>query len=119
MSRVGAHASDARNDVAPNVGELPQWIRSGDGFVTIQVIAKPGASRRRILRQEARGVVVALNSPPSDGRANDELVAWLAELLGTPRSSVEILRGRTARMKTVRIAMRDPARIAAILGRLP
>jgi hypothetical protein len=96
--------------------EQPRWLHSGDGFVTIQVVAKPGTSRRGIIREEARGLVVALNSPPADGRANDELSAWLAELLRTPLSSVEIIRGRTSRMKTVRISTREPKRIAAILG---
>ncbi len=95
---------------------MPRWLTSGEGFVTVQVIARPGSSRRGILRQEERGLVIALNSQPSKGRANDELVDFLADLLGMPRSAVSITRGHTARVKTVRIAAQEPARIAALLA---
>jgi uncharacterized protein YggU (UPF0235/DUF167 family) len=94
---------------------LPPWLRKGEAFVDVQVVAKPGASRRGILRREARGLVIALNSRPSNGRANDELLEFLADLIGTPRSTISILRGHTGRVKTVRIEAREPARIAAVL----
>jgi uncharacterized protein YggU (UPF0235/DUF167 family) len=94
---------------------LPPCVRSGLGFVTVEIVAKPGSSRRGILRREPRGLVIALNSRPSNGRANDELLEFLADLLGTPRSTISILRGHTGRVKTVRIEARDPVRIAAVL----
>ena len=89
------------------------WLGSGPDYVVIQVIAKPGSSRRAIIRTEARGLVVALVSPPEKGRANTELLNFMAELAGVPRNSVTLLRGATARFKTVHITTRDPSRIAA------
>ena len=44
-----------------------------------------------------------LASPPVDGRANEELVRWLAKELGVPRSAVTLLRGQTSRSKQLRI----------------
>jgi uncharacterized protein (TIGR00251 family) len=64
-------------------------------------------------------MLIALNSPPSKGRANEELIAFLADLLGTPRASVTIVRGHTARVKTVRIANPQPAQLAALLRAYP
>jgi uncharacterized protein YggU (UPF0235/DUF167 family) len=92
-----------------------QWLISGEGFVSLQVVAKPGSAHRRILRREPRGLLIALNSQPSKGRANEELIAFLADLLGTPRSSVTIIRGHAARLKTVRIFNPQPAQVAMLL----
>ncbi len=80
---------------------------------------KPGSARRRILRRDARGLLIALNSQPSKGRANEELTEFLAELLGTARSSVSIIRGHTARAKTVRIVNPQPDLVAALLRAYP
>jgi uncharacterized protein (TIGR00251 family) len=92
----------------------PQWLVSGEGFVNLNVVVKPGSAHRRILRRDTRGLIIALNSQPSRGRANEELIAFLADLLGTPRSSVTIIRGYTARVKTVRIGNPQPIRVAAL-----
>jgi uncharacterized protein len=91
-----------------------QWLVSGEGFVNLQVVVKPGSSQRRILRRDARGLLIALNSQPSKGRANEELIVFLADLLDTPRSSVTIIRGHSARVKTVRIVNPQPARLMAL-----
>jgi uncharacterized protein YggU (UPF0235/DUF167 family) len=90
------------------------WLGSGPDYVTIQVIARTGSSRRAILRTEARGLLVALVSPPEKGRANTELLNFMAELAGVSRSSVTLLRGAAARFKTVYIATHHPLRTAAL-----
>ena len=46
---------------------------------------------------------VRLASPPVDGRANDELVRWLAKALGVPRSAVLLVRGERSRSKVLRV----------------
>ena len=88
------------------------WIACGHGFVTIQILAQPGSSRQGILRPEARGLVVALNSPPDKGKANDELIGVLARTFRVRRTAITIVRGQSARHKTVRIATADPAALA-------
>jgi len=92
----------------------PQWLVSGEGFFNLRVVVKPGSAARRILGRDARGLLIALNSQPSKGRANEELIAFLANLLDTPRSSVAIIRGHTARVKIVRIVNPQPAPVAAL-----
>jgi uncharacterized protein len=92
-----------------------QWLVSGQGFVNLQVIAKTGSAHRCILRRDPRGLLIALNSQPSKGRANDELLAFLADLLGTPRLSAKIIRGESTRTKTVQIVNPQPARVAGLL----
>ncbi len=97
----------------------PQWLVSGEGFVNLRVVVKPGSAHRRILRRDTRGLLITLNSQPSKGRANEELIAFLADLLDTPRSSVTIIRGQTARVKTVRIMNPQSIRVTALLRAYP
>ncbi len=59
--------------------------------------------------------VVALNSPPEKGRANDELIDFLARITSLPRSTITIVRGDTSRHKTIRMTVRDPAKVASAL----
>jgi uncharacterized protein (TIGR00251 family) len=91
------------------------WLSWDSNSLTIQVVARPGASRRRIISVNPRGVVVALNSPPEKGRANEELIDFLARSVSVPRSTITIVRGDTSRHKTIRITVRDPSRVAAVL----
>lgn len=94
-------------------GGADRWLsRTGNGL-RIDVLARPGASRSGCLGVEARGLVMALHSPPEGGRANDELVEILARILRLPRASVRIVRGTSSRRKTVEIATAEQERIAA------
>jgi hypothetical protein len=65
------------------------------------------ADGRTVLKARVRAA-------PEDGRANDALVALVAEALGAPRRSVTIAAGHTARLKKLFIAG-DPARLVAAL----
>jgi uncharacterized protein YggU (UPF0235/DUF167 family) len=42
-----------------------------------------------------------LQAPPLENRANEALVAWLADQLSLPRKQIEILTGHTGRQKRV------------------
>ena len=99
---------------APNP-DVASWFSWDSNSVTIHVVARPGASRRRIVSIDARGVVIALNSPPEKGRANDELIDFLARIASVPRSTITIVRGDTSRHKTIRMTVRDPEKVASAL----
>ena len=47
-------------------------------------------------------------APPDAGRANDDVVRLLAEILELPKRDVEIVTGHAARDKVVRLAGIDP-----------
>lgn len=57
-------------------------------------------------------LLVKLAAPPVDGKANTELLSFLAEALGCAKSQVALLRGTSSRQKTVELP-------AAALARLP
>lgn len=90
------------------------WWRPEPGSTTAWLLAvrvQPGASRTGAVGPAGPAgeeLKVRLASPPVDGRANDELVRWLAKELGVPRSAVTLVRGQRSRSKVVRVAVSRP-----------
>jgi uncharacterized protein (TIGR00251 family) len=71
---------------------------------TIQVKVKPNA-RASSFEEQADGTWLAqLKAQPVDGKANQELVALVAEHFGRRKSQVAIRSGASGRMKLVQIA---------------
>jgi hypothetical protein len=54
---------------------------------------------------------IALAAPPLEGRANEALISYLADMLGVPRSAVEVIGGEHSRNKVVRVTGRSAAQI--------
>lgn len=59
---------------------------------------------------------VRLTAPPEKGRANEALVALLAETLRVPKSAVRVVAGRTSRRKVVEVDDLEVAEIESRLG---
>lgn len=74
--------------------------------LTIQIKVKPNA-RESVLEALPEGAGAGwsakLKSPPVDGRANEELIALVAEKFGCRKAAVTIRSGASGRMKLVRI----------------
>ena len=86
--------------------------------MTIEIVARPGAPHQGIVRVDPRGLIVALNSAPAHGKANHELIEYLARELKVARSGIAIVRGETSRYKSVSIEPCDPVTITARLQAL-
>ena len=97
----------------------PAWpclAAKGPGCVLALAVA-PHAKRTGADGLHDGALRVRLAAPPVDGKANAQLLAWLAAELGCPRRDLSLLRGDTARRKWVEIAL-PPAQVAAWLDRL-
>ena len=70
----------------------------------IHLHAKPNARRNQLLPGPDGRWTVRLAAPPQDGQANAELVAFLAEVFGVAKRSVQLLSGHTAPFKKVEIS---------------
>ena len=86
--------------------------------IVIEITARPGASRRGVIGVTGERLVVGVNSRPEKGKANDELIEYLAKEMRLPRSALMIVRGETARRKTIRIITHEPSRVAARLRQI-
>jgi len=94
-------------------------MREVPGGVEIDLWVQPRASKTSVVGPQGDAIKVRVAAPPVDGKANAELVRFLAKRLGVPRSAVEVVRGETGRRKTVRIAGLTPAEARTRLGAPP
>ena len=74
-----------------------------DGALIFAVRVQPRASKDEIAGEMGGALKVRLRAPAVEGRANEALVEFLAELLKTPRSAVSILSGERSRVKRIEI----------------
>ena len=88
---------------------------TGDG-IRLRLRIQPRASRTEVAGLHGDSVRIRLSAPPVDGAANEELVRFLAGLLGVGRAEIEISAGHAGRRKTVRVRGVDRAAAAAALG---
>jgi uncharacterized protein (TIGR00251 family) len=77
----------------------------------------PRASRTAITGVHGEGaqaaLKIALHAPPVEGRANDALIEFLADLFSVRRADIEIASGHHARTKVVMIRGKSAAEIGA------
>ena len=83
------------------------WI----GERSFAVWVKPRSSRSRLIGVREGALHVALTAPPVEGKANEALVRFLADLLGVRQNQVEIVSGEHSRSKIVRIVGLAPAEL--------
>ena len=69
--------------------------------VIVHVYVKPNAKQTRLIGKDERGLIIALKARPQEGEANDELINFLSELCGVPKSKIIIRRGAASRIKQV------------------
>jgi len=79
--------------------------RAGDR-VSFSVRVTPRASANTVAGERDGALLVRVTAPPVDGKANDAVVALLADALGVPRSAVRVERGAGARTKLVSVPRR-------------
>jgi uncharacterized protein (TIGR00251 family) len=91
-------------------------LRDTPNGCTLPVRVHPGAKRNEITGTHDGAVKISLTTPPTDGRANDALIAFLAAFLKVPRANITLLTGATSRSKTLRIAGKSAAQIQAALS---
>jgi uncharacterized protein (TIGR00251 family) len=72
--------------------------------IEIRVIPK---ARKREIKRSGMGLRVKVMAPPAEGKANDELIRYLAKVFAVRRSDIKILRGDNDRTKLVSIPIEN------------
>jgi uncharacterized protein (TIGR00251 family) len=70
---------------------------------TFAVKVHPRARKNAITGVVGDALKLAITAPPVDGKANQAVIEFFADLFAIPRSSVTIASGETSRNKIVRI----------------
>ena len=64
---------------------------------------QPGAKRTEVSGLHGEALKIRLAAPPVDGKANEALLGFVADIFGVPQRGVELLRGGQSRHKMVRV----------------
>ena len=92
-------------------------LQERDGAVIFPVRVQPRARKDEIAGEMGGALKVRLSAPALEGRANEALVEFLAELLKTPKSAVRILTGDRSRIKRIEIRGVTGQQVQALLTR--
>ena len=88
---------------APPAIQKRAWRRESDGAIILTLHIQPGAGRSEFAGLHGDALKVRLAAQPMEGRANAELIRFLADAFAVPQSNVVLVRGATSRAKTVRV----------------
>jgi uncharacterized protein (TIGR00251 family) len=91
-------------DVIQRITDTGHWRREEAGALVLALHVQPGASRTEVAGIHGTALKIRLAAPPVDGKANAELLRFLAHAFGVALRNVELVRGELARAKVVRIS---------------
>ncbi|MGD9943118.1 MAG: DUF167 domain-containing protein [Burkholderiaceae bacterium] len=107
----------SRGASAPLSGDAAVWLSGAPGAWRIRLAVQPGAARSEVVGVHDDCLKLRIAAPPVDGRANDEVLRFVAERLGVPRKRIRLLAGAGARRKLVEAEVElDAAELAACFG---
>lgn len=93
----------------------PSFAQDVEDGCTLAVRVHPGARKNDVAGLHAGAVKISITAPPADGRANEALIAYLAELLKVPRARISLVSGASNRSKVLRITGRSAAEVETAL----
>ena len=94
-------------------------IKDTNSGATFSIRVQPRAKRNAIVGEMGDALKLALIAPPVEGKANAACIAFLADLLDVPRSSITIAAGETSRNKVIRVSGLTAVQVATRLGGPP
>jgi uncharacterized protein (TIGR00251 family) len=78
-------------------------LRAASSGVSLAVRAQPGAKKTAIIGIYGEGATaqlkIAVQAPPLEGRANEALIAFLAQTFALPKNAVKLISGELSRNK--------------------
>jgi uncharacterized protein (TIGR00251 family) len=92
----------------------PVFLRRTTHGLMLQLRVQPRARRTALEPTAEGGLKAAVTAAPADGKANQAVIALLADAWRLPKSTMEIVRGATAREKTLSVAGEPDALIRRI-----
>ena len=81
--------------------EITENLASGTVIFAVRI--QPRASKDEITGEIAGAIKIRLQAPALEGRANEALIEFLAQLLKSPKGAVRILSGERSRIKRLEI----------------
>lgn len=70
---------------------------------SVKIYVRPGATGTSIEGIYKDRIKIRINAPPEKGKANKELIKFIAEILLVPKSRITIISGKTSNYKEIKI----------------
>lgn len=80
-----------------------EWFQRHGDSLRLTLHIQPGARKTEIAGIHGDALKIRLAAPPVDGKANQALLAYLAERFKVPQRQVTLKQGETSRRKVVEI----------------
>lgn len=92
--------------LAPDLAEkeLEKIVGESETSFRLFLYIQPGAKKSEVAGVHGDALKIRIKAPPVDGKANEEVINFLAEHLGIAKSRLAIASGPNSRRKTVRIS---------------
>ena len=75
-------------------------------LLKVRAGAKQSSVDGWIIINDKEYLKISIKSPPEKGKANKEIIEYLAEELAIPKSAIEITPGKTSQFKVVNLVFR-------------
>ena len=94
---------------------MENCIRITGDFIYLDIKAVPGASKSALGEVKEGRLKVRIAAAPEDGKANEELRAFLAKALDIPKRDLVLESGEKSRLKTIRIPVSAREKLEKLL----
>jgi uncharacterized protein (TIGR00251 family) len=91
------------------------WVSQKKGSAALSCRVQPNSSKQGIGEIKNNALIIRLNAPAVEGKANDALIRFLSKRLGIAKSRISIIQGERNRNKLVSVEGLSPEEIAARL----
>ncbi len=81
----------------------------------LQIKIKPNSKVNLLQKDPAGQWVMKVKAPPVDGKANEEVIRFLSQVLKIPKSAIELIGGHTHAHKKFKITAITPNEIYRLL----
>ena len=75
------------------------FVLNKDNKTQLNIYVQPGASKTEVTGVYGDRLKIRIKAPPVDGKANEEVISFIAGLFKINKSRVLLLRGETSRTK--------------------
>ncbi|WP_304221664.1 DUF167 domain-containing protein [Gracilinema caldarium] len=82
---------------------MDNWYRIQEKTLVVDIKAVPGASKTEIAGIAENRLRIRIAAAPEDGKANAELIAFLAKKTGMAKRDIRLVLGEKNRLKTVEL----------------
>lgn len=74
-----------------------------DGQAVVEIKVKTGSSRNEILEDREEIIKMAIKEPADKGRANKEIILFLAKMFQISQDDIKIITGKTSSKKKIKL----------------